>query len=363
MNVFIADDEAIIREGLKYIVDWKELGFSLCGEANNGDDTLAGILTLKPDLVLLDIRMPKLEGTEIVRISRERNYKGHFIILSGFSDFKYAQTAIRYGVDYYLTKPIDEDELTNAITSVKETIKAEQIHTDSIRQFKEKAKHTVLRDILLNSSDFESLNLKELNILDTKYQVIIYENYNRDSFGQNYSFAELLKISNKENHFFEHLKIHEKDIIVLKGSYALERFLDVLRHYRNIPQKGSYLDSIFLAYGRIVTRADDIHYSYEDALNLMNRRFFCEQNRHAIGYQKLPDVKQKDEINPQDAKFYSNKLCNYIQSYNRNMIVDTLVTLEKTLYLTQTDVPNIKLFLTDIYLQIKQEIDLSLIHF
>ena len=87
MNVFIADDEAMIREGLKHIINWSDLGFTICGEASNGEDTLQAILTLNPDLVLLDIRMPRLEGTEIVRLARERNFTGNFIIISGFSEW------------------------------------------------------------------------------------------------------------------------------------------------------------------------------------------------------------------------------------------------------------------------------------
>jgi two-component system response regulator YesN len=358
MTVFIADDEAMIREGLKCIVAWDDLGFHICGEASNGDDTLTNILTLKPDLVLLDIRMPKMEGTEIVRLARENNYKGHFIILSGFSDFKYAQTAIRYGVDFYLTKPIDEDELTNAVISVKDTINKEQVHTKSIRQYKEKAKRTILRDILLGSSDFKNLNLNDLNIIDTAYQVVIYENYNQETFAKAYSFADLLKVTNQENSSFEHIKLHQKDIILLKGSFALDRFQDVLRHYEQKPQKGSPLDTIFLAYGRIVEKLEEIHYSYADALSLLNRRFFCEQNQHAISYEQLPGFENNShEVYSPDANSYCGQLCNYIQSYNRNKIVDTLVALEKKLFLANMEVFNIKLFLTDIYLQIKQTIN------
>ena len=188
MNVLIADDEAIIREGLKYIVDWDELGFTICGEASNGEDTLNYILELNPDLVLLDIRMPKLQGTEIVKLAREHNYKGHFIILSGFSDFKYAQTAIRYGVDFYRTKPIDEDELTNAVITVKESLQKEHMRTNTMNQYREKAKYTILRDIVLNTNDLKGINLGEINLSSNVYQVVIYENYNQDTYNIIYSF-------------------------------------------------------------------------------------------------------------------------------------------------------------------------------
>ena len=110
-TVFIADDEESIREGLKCIVDWEDIGFLICGEAGNGSDALSEILSKQPSLVLLDIKMPKMHGIDVVVAAREQGYTGKCILLSGYSDFGYAQTAIRYGVDYYLTKPIDEDEL------------------------------------------------------------------------------------------------------------------------------------------------------------------------------------------------------------------------------------------------------------
>lgn len=358
MKVLIADDEASIREGLKYIVDWDALGFTVCGEASNGEETLNCILELKPDLVLLDIRMPKLQGTDIVRLAREENYKGHFIILSGFTDFKYAQTAIRYGVDFYLTKPIDEDELTSAVETVKEALQKELEDAHAMNQYREKAKYTILRDIILNSSDFKNINLEEMNLSSALYQIVIYENYSLEAFNTTYSFADLLKVTNQGNNSFEYIKIHQKDVILLKGQFALDRFQDFLRHYEITPQKGSILDSFFLTYGRPVFKAPDIHLSYEDALNLLNRRFFCEQNQHAIGYEQLPNYEEADFVlGQEETNRYCEELCGYIQSYNRNMIADTLHSLEKELYSTRNDLSGIKLFLTDIYLQIKQTIN------
>jgi two-component system response regulator YesN len=358
MKVFIADDEAIILEGLKYIINWKELGFTICGEASNGEDTLNCILTLKPDLVLLDIRMPKLQGLEIVKAAREQKFKGHFVILSGFSDFKYAQEAIRYGVDFYLTKPIDEDELYNAVKTVKESLEQEHLHTNTMNHYREKAKYTILRDILLNTSDYSNINPLEMNLLAPVYQVVIYENYNQDTKSIIYSFADMLKVTNHGNNSFEYISIHQKDIVLLKGEFALERFLGFLHHYDDKPQKGSPLDSLFLTYGRLVHKIEDIHYSYEDAFQLLNRRFFCEQNQHAIGYEQLPDFNTIHyEIKTEKANDYSDTLCGYIQSFNRKMIADTLSALSKNLYYTNTELSGIKLFLTDIYLQIKQNMN------
>lgn len=358
MKVFIADDESIICEGLKHIIDWEELGLTICGEANNGEDTLNGLMKLNPDIVLLDIRMPKLQGTEVIKYAREQGFKGHFIILSGFSDFKYAQTAIRYGVEFYITKPIDEDELYNAVSTVKENILKEQMNTTTFNQYREKAKYTILRDILLNSGDVSDINLEEIKLSAAEYQVVIYENYNQDTYNLIYDFADLLKVSNERANSFEHIKIHQKDIIILKGTFTLNHFFNFLNHFEKNPQKGSPLDSLFIAYGRKVTRVEDIHYSYQDALSLMNRRFFCEQNQHTIGYEQLPEADHNFfEMNEAKSDEYCKLLCDYIQSYNRKMIADTLSLIKKNLYFANTNPSNIKLFLTDIYLQIKENIN------
>lgn len=109
------------------------LAFIICGEASNGEDALSGILQNNPSLVLLDIRMPKLTGIDIIRIAREQGYEGKFIILSGYSDFAYAQAAIRYGVDFYLTKPIDEDELLTSIQTIKQNHGRSQTQTKPYR--------------------------------------------------------------------------------------------------------------------------------------------------------------------------------------------------------------------------------------
>ena len=119
MKLFIADDEMDVREGIRCLLDWQALGFTICGEGKNGEDTLEKILRFEPDVVLIDIRMPRISGLEVIKRARENNFHGRFIILSGYSDFAYAQEAIHYGVTNYLTKPIDEDDLKKAVLSAK----------------------------------------------------------------------------------------------------------------------------------------------------------------------------------------------------------------------------------------------------
>lgn len=234
---FIADDELAIRNGLKCIIDWDALGFTCLGEAGNGEDALRGILGLKPDLVLLDIKMPKMSGLDVVHALRAQNYQGKIIILSGFSDFKYAQDAIKNGVNYYLTKPIDEDELTAAIEKISEQLVSDADKTDDLERLKTRARNVLLHDLVIGSASPGDIRIEDFSLNADIYQIVIYENFSVGRSNITYSFAELLKVTNQGAHFFEHFEEEHKDIILLKGLSALERFQSFLDHYENTPPK------------------------------------------------------------------------------------------------------------------------------
>jgi len=144
MKLFIADDEIDVREGIRYLLDWQSLGFVICGEGKNGPDTLEQILKLQPDVVLMDIRMPRLSGLEVVKASLEQGFSGKYIIISGYSDFAYAKEAISYGVTCYLTKPIDEDELLHAVLEAKEALEQEQEQKKKLIVYRDKARESIL---------------------------------------------------------------------------------------------------------------------------------------------------------------------------------------------------------------------------
>lgn len=363
-TVFISDDESSIREGLKCIMDWEGLGFTVCGEASNGNDALLEIMAKQPNLVLMDIRMPKMHGIDVIIAAREQGFTGKCILLSGYSDFGYAQTAIRYGVDFYLTKPIDEDELSQAVTKVKETLDKENRNDKYVNQYKLRAKNVILQELLTTSADTAGAPLseedtKQLNLDAEIYQVVIYENFNRKIADLAYNFADLLKITNRGNQTFEYIKINALDVILLKGEFALKKFQDFLIHYeKNPPQKGSPLDSLFLAYGQPVKSLDAIHYSYNDALALINRRFFCLQGQHTLGYEELPGMHVKlKELTNESLQEYAGQLTDHLQTFNRKKVAETLFQLNEYLYNVSDSLSSIKLFLVDLYLQIKEKIN------
>jgi len=127
-KVLIVDDELFVRKGLINLIDLLSLQFDVCGEAENGEQALNLIQQLTPDLVIVDIRMPVLDGLGLIRrVNMEGGHQPFFIILSGYPDFSYAQQAFRYNVSNYLLKPVDELELTATLRKIAITLNQKQL--------------------------------------------------------------------------------------------------------------------------------------------------------------------------------------------------------------------------------------------
>lgn len=126
MRIVIVEDEIRIREGIAKMIE-SQTEHVVQGEAANGEEGLELVLRFKPDLIITDIRMPKMDGLEMVKNLYERKVPLHVVILSGYSEFEYAQKAIRYDVDGYLLKPLDIDDIKNMLREVEEKIQREQM--------------------------------------------------------------------------------------------------------------------------------------------------------------------------------------------------------------------------------------------
>ena len=114
----IADDEVHIRNLLKYLIHWEELGLELTGEFDNGQDLLSAAAADPPDLVITDIQMPEMDGLEMIRNLHDACPACRYIIISGYRDFSYAQSAVKLGVSDYILKPIEEEDLNSALGKI-----------------------------------------------------------------------------------------------------------------------------------------------------------------------------------------------------------------------------------------------------
>lgn len=125
-TVLIVDDEPWVAYGIKQLVDWESLGYTVIGEAYNGLTALEMIIEKKPEVVISDIRMPGLNGIELLESIHEKELETKVILISGYAEFEYAQNAMRLGVFDYLLKQVDKDKLTETLLRLKSTLADKQ---------------------------------------------------------------------------------------------------------------------------------------------------------------------------------------------------------------------------------------------
>ena len=130
MKVLVVEDEEIIRKGIVLAVDWESIGCTVVGEASNGIEGLGMVQSCCPDLIITDLKMPKMDGIEMVRQLRESGHDAAVIVLTAFDYFEYARSALRLGVVDFLLKPFHDGELEAAVVSLKKKLNSVRSQKD-----------------------------------------------------------------------------------------------------------------------------------------------------------------------------------------------------------------------------------------
>lgn len=118
LKTLVVDDEYLVRAGICQTIDWSERGVDIVGQADNGEDGLELALLHRPDVIVTDVRMPYMNGLELIAKLKEHKLDSGIIVLSGYDEFQYAQTAMQYGASTYLLKPVDIEQLAEAVLKV-----------------------------------------------------------------------------------------------------------------------------------------------------------------------------------------------------------------------------------------------------
>lgn len=126
LSVIVIDDEPIICELIRRLADWDRLGLELLGFENNGINAYHAILEKKPDIVITDIRIPGIDGLDLIQRVQKAGAGTRFIVISGYRQFEYAHSALQYGVTDYLLKPINKGELNQALEKLTMSIRRER---------------------------------------------------------------------------------------------------------------------------------------------------------------------------------------------------------------------------------------------
>ena len=140
LRVLLVDDEIIIREGFKKLFDWEAHDCEVIGEAADGMEALAQIDALQPDIVIMDINIPVMNGLKVIQMSKIKHPEMAFVIVSGYDDFSYCREALRLQITDYILKPVNYQEFGTCI----DNLKISMFENRTTEEADEQEEHTIL---------------------------------------------------------------------------------------------------------------------------------------------------------------------------------------------------------------------------
>lgn len=159
LKVLLVDDEPFILQGLRAIIDWESAGFCIAGTAENGKQALEFLETKSVDLIIADIRMPEMNGLELLELIKVRHLSNaRFVLLSGMCDFAFAQKAIRLQCTEYILKPVQKSSLLELLNNISNSVEKEKQQQQESSQMKDAfyARSTIA--LLMGKYDNDDLN-------------------------------------------------------------------------------------------------------------------------------------------------------------------------------------------------------------
>jgi len=323
LKLLLVDDEPIIRAGLKDIIPWEKYGYEICGEAEDGPSALNAILTLKPDLVLLDLQLPGFSGLEVIRKVREKGGAVRFLVVSGYAEFEYAQEAINLDAGGYIVKPIEETTLIERITSIANEIKKEDPEEQKYIEFLE-----IMEGKNRRGSDrplFTRGEPEGTQLFSCEYiQAALILEGNRVS-GQ--TGLGLRKIRNFFTENTCHVFAYREYVVLLfedTPETVVRRLLEKL--YDHLEKTGSRAALTLGCRCRNVEDGSAIFTSCRDAEELMGSVFFFRDKKFLSGGE-MPERKANGP--DRDIAEEAPELCSYIQIIDHKKILDYFRNLEE----------------------------------
>ena len=356
LKIFLAEDEVVVRETIKRMIPWEELGFELVGEAADGEMALPLLIRQQPDLLITDIKMPFMDGLTLARLAKKEIPGLKVVILSGYDDFNYAKQAIGIGGEDYLLKPITKNALIERLSEIRSRYE----HEKTQKEYYEKFQREMQAYEKNSSRDFfealvgGSMDMMEvykraeklgLDIVAEAYNVLIFTmNCDEDFSGQRdeYSSWEAESLELLENFFAGHSSamLFRSNIfsygVLLKGQRETieENTRACVDEIRKILSRQDGRREWFLAVGQSVERLSQIQKSYHTASRAFSQRYLYDENilyydemetmEHLGGQAETEDnaYLQKVDVNALNPAILQKFLSNGLQEETENFVKD-----------------------------------------
>ena len=356
LKIFLAEDEVVIRETIKKMIPWEELGFELVGEAADGEMALPLLLRQKPDLLITDIKMPFMDGLTLARLAKKELPNLKIVILSGYDDFNYAKQAISIGVEDYLLKPITKKALIERLSEIRSRYEDEKTQKEYYEKFlremqayEKNSSRDFFEALVRSSMDTMEVYKKAekigLDIVAEAYNILIFTmNCEEDFSGQKeeYSEWEAESLLLLEGFFAGNpsATLFRSNVfaygVLIKGQKEKieEETRKCVEEIQKILNRKTERRQWFLAAGQPVERLSQIQKSYHTASRAFSQRYLYDEN--ILYYDEMKTIEvhsnaeesavneylQKVDVNALNPAILQKFLSNGLQEETKNFVKD-----------------------------------------
>ncbi len=319
-KVFLVEDEFVIREGIKSKIPWEEEGFKIVGDVSDGELAYPMIIREQPDILITDIKMPFMDGLELSKLLKKEMPQLKIIIISGYSDFGYAQQAIDIGISEYLLKPVTAMKLLAAVKNAATAIEKERNERQILEQYQMLVyqKQSEKRKDFFNALVSGKMSLSQImeqeeelgiNMVASAFCVILFQfKLQEDMYEYSDEVVQCEAIMTQELRKFSNIRVFERGLdgwaFILLGEDETQ-VLELTKELCSViiricGQKVHYFGGI----GRCVHRIRDLRQSYLDANKAFSLRYF-ESKDQFLSANDVRDLKEQiaNRINVSELSF------------------------------------------------------------
>lgn len=300
LKIFLAEDEVIVRETIKRMIPWEELGFELVGEAADGEMALPLLIRQKPDLLITDIKMPFMDGLTLAKLAKKELPELKIVILSGYDDFNYAKQAISIGVEEYLLKPITKNALIERLSEIRSRYEHEKTQKEYYEKFQREmqvyeknSNRDFFEALVCGSMDMMEVYKKAeklgLDIVAEAYNILIFTMNSEEDFSgqkEGYSEWEAESLEMLEDFFSDNTSamLSRCNIfsygVLIKGQKETidENTRSCIDEIKKILDRKEQKRQWFVAVGESVERLSQLQKSYHSASRAFSQRYLYGEN-------------------------------------------------------------------------------------
>jgi len=328
-KLLIVDDEPHIRSGLQHIIEWEIYGIELINIAEDGLKAFSIIQKDHPDIVLVDITMPNMNGLDLIEQCNQLPHPPKFIILTGYNDFKYVQKAIKLGATDYLLKPVDQDELANTISSCIKSLDDFYERNTLFNESLPALRNDLLLRLINNQIDIQEFQKKssiiDISLKNKPMRVGIFL-LQEDKEQSIHSILDIIKTSeqilSQATPCYVITDNGQNILVIFKNTedYSESYLTEHMTTCANMLSQKLGL-SFFSTLGQEVFSIYDLHVSYEDSISKMEKKIILGENAIEIFQANSENIQMNyvDFLACLDSND-ANKIKNYLYSFYQQLI-------------------------------------------